>query len=293
MIRKLFTLALVVAAAATGISTAAQSTVEAPAVTRSRCRHSSRTRAGRRCRTTGCSARRRRWPSIGTTTSGSCTAREPSADDKKALAAPAVLEFDADGKFLNAWGGPGPGFDWPDSEHGIYVDYKDNVWIGRSSRSVHVADAAMRRHAPEVRRTTGSSCCRLAATTRTRAVAAIQDTVNVGGRHRDRRVARDQRSLRHRRLRQPPRDRVRCRHGQVQATCHMVEHWPTLDEGMKWGAAINFIPDNKGGTWMLFRSEPPIHARRVGEDHGIVWQRHVRVGTRVVPGPRRQLLGRR
>ena len=55
------------------------------------------------------------------------------ADDKKALAAPAVLEFDADGKFLNAWGGPGQGFDWPDSEHGIFVDYKDNVWIGGSS----------------------------------------------------------------------------------------------------------------------------------------------------------------
>jgi hypothetical protein len=55
------------------------------------------------------------------------------ADDKKALAAPAVLEFDAKGKFLSAWGGPGQGFDWPDSEHGIFVDYKDNVWIGGSS----------------------------------------------------------------------------------------------------------------------------------------------------------------
>jgi hypothetical protein len=48
-------------------------------------------------------------------------------------AAPAVLEFDADGKFLRAWGGPGAGFDWPDSEHGVFVDYKDNVWIGGSS----------------------------------------------------------------------------------------------------------------------------------------------------------------
>ena len=38
----------------------------------------------------------------------------------------------------------------------------------------------------------------------------------------------------------------------------MVENWPTLNPGMKWGAAINFIPDNEGGTWMLFRSEPPI-----------------------------------
>lgn len=47
--------------------------------------------------------------------------------------APAVVELDAAGKFINAWGGPAPGFDWPDSEHGIFVDYKDNVWIGGSS----------------------------------------------------------------------------------------------------------------------------------------------------------------
>jgi hypothetical protein len=53
------------------------------------------------------------------------------ADNRKP--APAVLEFDAAGKFVNAWGGPAQGFDWPDSEHGIFVDYKDNVWIGGSS----------------------------------------------------------------------------------------------------------------------------------------------------------------
>src|SRR5689334_5868685 len=55
----------------------------------------------------------------------------PEAD--RAKAAPPLLEFDADGKFLRGWGGPGAGFDWPDSEHGVYVDYKDNVWIGGSS----------------------------------------------------------------------------------------------------------------------------------------------------------------
>ena len=52
---------------------------------------------------------------------------------QRAQAAPPLLEFDADGKFLRGWGGPGPGFDWPDSEHGVFVDYKDNVWIGGSS----------------------------------------------------------------------------------------------------------------------------------------------------------------
>lgn len=55
----------------------------------------------------------------------------PAAE--KAHAAPAVMEFDQNGKFLQSWGGPGTGYDWPDSEHGITVDYKDNVWITGSS----------------------------------------------------------------------------------------------------------------------------------------------------------------
>ena len=49
-------------------------------------------------------------------------------------AAPPVLEFDASGKFIQAWGGPGNGYDWPDQEHGIYVDDEDSVWIGGSAR---------------------------------------------------------------------------------------------------------------------------------------------------------------
>src|SRR5580704_12152268 len=45
-------------------------------------------------------------------------------ENLKAQAAPPVLEFDADGKFLNGWGGAGQGYDWPATEHGITVDYK-------------------------------------------------------------------------------------------------------------------------------------------------------------------------
>ena len=48
-------------------------------------------------------------------------------------AAPAIVELDNAGRFVAAWGGPGKGFDWPDSEHGILVDSRDNVWIGGSS----------------------------------------------------------------------------------------------------------------------------------------------------------------
>ena len=42
-------------------------------------------------------------------------------------AAPPVLEFDASGSLVSSWGGPGNGYDWPQLEHGIYVDDNDNV----------------------------------------------------------------------------------------------------------------------------------------------------------------------
>jgi len=44
--------------------------------------------------------------------------------------APPVLEFDPSGRLVQAWGGPGPGYEWPDSNHGIHIDHKGNVWIG-------------------------------------------------------------------------------------------------------------------------------------------------------------------
>jgi len=49
--------------------------------------------------------------------------------------APPVVELDANGKFVQAWGGEGAGYDWPDAEHNVSVDYKDNVWISGSSPS--------------------------------------------------------------------------------------------------------------------------------------------------------------
>src|SRR5262249_22473462 len=44
--------------------------------------------------------------------------------EEKSKAAPPVLEFDAAGNFIQAWGGPGAGYEWPETEHGIYVDPK-------------------------------------------------------------------------------------------------------------------------------------------------------------------------
>ena len=58
-------------------------------------------------------------------------------DDQKAMAAPPVLEFDEAGNFIQGWGGPGEGYEWPEIEHGIYVDPKGFVWIGGNGKSDH------------------------------------------------------------------------------------------------------------------------------------------------------------
>jgi hypothetical protein len=80
---------------------------------------------------------------------GSLEAKEVYASAKPPAAecckpAPAVLEFDEDGNLLGSWGGEdGPGYQWPASNHGITVDYKGNVWIGR--QRPHRERAAYRR----------------------------------------------------------------------------------------------------------------------------------------------------
>lgn len=51
------------------------------------------------------------------------------------IPAPNVLEFDPEGNLVNHWGGPGEGYDWPASNHGISIDHKDNIWIGGNGRS--------------------------------------------------------------------------------------------------------------------------------------------------------------
>jgi DNA-binding beta-propeller fold protein YncE len=63
------------------------------------------------------------------------TPAEAGADQRPPTAsccakAPPVLEFDQAGNVIGHWGGPGAGYEWPVSNHGITVDYKGAVWIG-------------------------------------------------------------------------------------------------------------------------------------------------------------------
>ena len=45
--------------------------------------------------------------------------------------APPILEFDQQGNLLRNWGGQdGPGYQWPQSNHGLVTDDKGNIWIG-------------------------------------------------------------------------------------------------------------------------------------------------------------------
>ena len=41
-----------------------------------------------------------------------------------------VLAFNQAGDMIYSWGGPGDGYEWPESMHGIFVDHKGNVWLG-------------------------------------------------------------------------------------------------------------------------------------------------------------------
>jgi DNA-binding beta-propeller fold protein YncE len=70
----------------------------------------------------------------------SLTPRERAAEQnpptsKCCAAAPPVLVFDQSGNLLRAWGGPGEGYQWPEIEHGIYIDTQDFVWLAGSGKT--------------------------------------------------------------------------------------------------------------------------------------------------------------
>jgi len=70
---------------------------------------------------------------------GTLTERERAAEQnpppaKCCVAAPPVLLLDQSGNLLRSWGGPGQGYQWPESEHGIYVDDNDFVWLAGNGK---------------------------------------------------------------------------------------------------------------------------------------------------------------
>lgn len=57
------------------------------------------------------------------------------ADADKGHAAPPVMEFDANGRFVQGFGGAGAGYDWPLTEHSLAVDAAGHVWISGNNRA--------------------------------------------------------------------------------------------------------------------------------------------------------------
>jgi len=53
----------------------------------------------------------------------------------RANAAPPVLKYDKDGRFLAGYGGSGNGYDWPEVEHSLALDAKGHFWVSGSFRN--------------------------------------------------------------------------------------------------------------------------------------------------------------
>ena len=139
---------------------------------------------------------------------GAPSARPPTGAasiGKCCKVAPPVLVYDQAGNLVKSWGGPGQGYDWPDSNHGITVDLERQRLAGRQRPEGHPGpEVQRRRHVPvsarQARRPQRQQ-------RRRELLAAHEDVRRRGG----------QRDVHRRRVRQPPRHRVRRRHRQVQA----------------------------------------------------------------------------
>jgi len=62
-------------------------------------------------------------------------ATDPPTATECCVPAPPVLEFDPEGNLVGHWGGPGEGYEWPQSNHGIAIDPIGNMWIGGNGQS--------------------------------------------------------------------------------------------------------------------------------------------------------------
>jgi DNA-binding beta-propeller fold protein YncE len=119
--------------------------------------------------------------------------REMLAKQGKRLAPP-VVELDAQGNVVQAWGGPGQGYSWmegqPWAEHGMFIDYKDNVWVTGDG---HVALKFTRQgkfvlQLGELWKTNGSNDTRLLGKPTTLAVDRVSNEVFVADGYTNQRV---------------------------------------------------------------------------------------------------------
>ena len=70
---------------------------------------------------------------------GATPAVAPTPIGKCCKVAPPVLVYDQAGNLVKSWGGPGKGYDWPDSNHGITVDHSGDVWLaGNGNKDTQV-----------------------------------------------------------------------------------------------------------------------------------------------------------
>ena len=125
--------------------------------------------------------------------------------EQKDKAAPALLEFDVAGNFIQAWGGPGPGYEWFETEHGLSFDNKGNIWLAGSGAQ----DGQLLKFTRD-----GKFLMQIGHSGQSK---GNTDKENVKRRRRRHLLREDQRDLRRRRVQQPADHRVRRRHRGVQA----------------------------------------------------------------------------
>ena len=175
--------------------------------------------------------------------------------------APPVLEFDPAGKVVSSWGGPGDGYDWPESPGGIAVDAKGTVWI--AAAGFPERDTARRpwRARRATRNAATASQAGRCACPPIHARRQVRATDRQAGRDRGEREpdvaqspcrarhrCRGKRALRRRRPRQPPHRRVRRHERRVQAALGRLRRRPrrcNVSGVRSGGAAGKAVPDGQ------------------------------------------------
>ena len=137
-------------------------------------------------------------------------AQQKPAWSKCCVAAPPVIVFDQSGNVVRAWGGPGTGYEWPESEHGVFVDDTDSVWIaGNGNKDSQILKFTLE----------GKFVLQIGRSGQSK---GSNDTANLGSPADINVDIAGARGLRRRRLPQPARDCVRLRDRRLQAALGSV-----------------------------------------------------------------------